>query len=198
MIRGAGILAVAASLVLLGLVLQGLHSAAATATIVGDQGLKVIASRSPGIKTVFLQFHGVPDADVHRRFFEAGIQVPLTSEIEGDPKKTYGVLMAQELANAVVPGDELALHSRRLRLGVGEHFLERIYMWCEVRRGETVRVLDAPENGAFALVIAAIVSGPIALWSFVAGIMVVASALPKPRRGPSTTPPDSRGTPGSP
>jgi hypothetical protein len=191
-------LAFVASLVLVGLLLHNLHSADATATLVVDQGLNLLTSGSQGMKAVFLQFHEVPDDDDLRRLFEAGIRVPVSAGIEGHPEKAYGVMMPEEIADAVMPGDELVVRSRRLRLGAGEHFREWTRMRCEVRRGETVRILDAPENGKFAFVSGAIALGPIALWSLAAGIVAVAGALPKPPRGLSTRPPDSRGTPGSP
>jgi len=194
MIRAAGVLALVASLSLLGLLLRSIHSVEVSATVLKDVGMNLTTSSSGGMVPVYLRFPKDPGSDEFRQYFDAGIRIPLIAETGGGAPKTYGVLLWPEIADALRPEDELLLSSRRFQFSVGEHRWEWVRMHGEVRRGLDVRLVGSPRNAKFTVVVGSIVGAPIVLWGLAAGIW----ALSRLRRGPSTSLPDSRGTPGSP
>jgi hypothetical protein len=184
MIRAAGIVAVLAGLVLLGLLLHATRSVELSATVLSSW------PSGKAWPAVYVRA-GYENLG---RLEDAGILVDATTEIISRSEGATWVAVTKEVVDAATPGDTLLIRSKRMGLSLGSRVVQWTSVNYELRHGAEVRSFNGPENGMFKLVFVGIAAGPFALWGLAAGIL----ALARPRRGPSTTPPGSPGTPGSP
>jgi hypothetical protein len=187
MIRAAGIVAVLAGILLLTLLLHASRSVELAATVLSRPSAPASASSGPAVY-VRSRYENIGSLE------DAGIIIDPRIDIISRREGAFWMAVAKEVEDAAKPDDQLLIRSKRMGLSFGSRIVHWTSVHYELRRGAEVRSFNGPENRAYILVFAAVPAGPLALWGLAAGILTLA----RPRRGPSTTPPGSPGTPGSP
>jgi len=194
MIRAAGILAVVASLAIFAILAHRTSSGEVEGTVVQPP-----PNFLPGVietgdwKLLYLRLPGKPEAS---ELAKVAVATAPTAWVESkDPNSlVLGFLAPKGVAEAAPIGSELHLRVRECILVLwGCNLSSRLERY-ELRGPSGRRSISGPGNERFALTYLLGTGSPVVLWGLAAGIW----ALSRLRRGPSTTPPGSPGTPGSP